>query len=389
MATASKKRKSEDSQELTDPTPSKKQKTDNQQNKLKNQACSNLNTFMKQWINHSSSDFANNLKSNELSSIIYEYIKLDVNNSDYSFLYLSSTNEWKHKNKLKKSEKIEYLNEQIIHPIQYLIEQFDIKQINNSLHHNYFINGKSTSKTKWSINSNFWVSSGVFNPKKPKYWKSNDSNFISNTMNSVCHFIQKESGTGVHIGDGMILSCAHVIASDIDDEENEAKIDRINRNKYVIFANGIIYKAKCIKFDNDKDLALLRIDFDSKLRLECVDIDKDEIGTAVLSDNMPKLKSDLFCIGNPSNINLECDTEEGNDFDPKIFHLSFGKLEMEHNDNDELGGYGHSCWTYWGHSGAPIFNENGEVVSLHNSWNDETGLRHGVKLNVIIDFVKH
>eukprot|EP01052_Picozoa_sp_SAG31_P026740 SAG31_NODE_2446_length_5678_cov_9.411185_7_plen_136_part_00 len=45
------------------------------------------------------------------------------------------------------------------------------------------------------------------------------------------------------------------------------------------------------------------------------------------------------------------------------------------------GGYlQHSCWTYWGHSGAPLFNETGRVVGLHCAWDDRTGMRHGQKV---------
>lgn len=45
------------------------------------------------------------------------------------------------------------------------------------------------------------------------------------------------------------------------------------------------------------------------------------------------------------------------------------------------GGYlRHSCWTYWGHSGAPLFDAAGRVCGLHCAWDDRTGMRHGQKL---------
>mmetsp|Transcript_22739 Transcript_22739/g.51447 ORF Transcript_22739/g.51447 Transcript_22739/m.51447 type:complete len:139 (-) Transcript_22739:209-625(-) len=40
----------------------------------------------------------------------------------------------------------------------------------------------------------------------------------------------------------------------------------------------------------------------------------------------------------------------------------------------------HSCWTYWGHSGAPLFDERGHVCGLHSSWDDKNGARHGQTL---------
>ena len=43
----------------------------------------------------------------------------------------------------------------------------------------------------------------------------------------------------------------------------------------------------------------------------------------------------------------------------------------------------HTAWTYWGHSGAPLFCAEGAVRSLHCAWNDRTGMRHGQKLEHI------
>ena len=40
----------------------------------------------------------------------------------------------------------------------------------------------------------------------------------------------------------------------------------------------------------------------------------------------------------------------------------------------------HSCWTYWGHSGAPLFDELGRVCGLHSSWDDRSGMRHAQML---------
>jgi len=46
----------------------------------------------------------------------------------------------------------------------------------------------------------------------------------------------------------------------------------------------------------------------------------------------------------------------------------------------------HSCWTYWGHSGAPLFDERGHVVALHCAWDDRTGIRHAQPLQHLIRF---
>lgn len=42
----------------------------------------------------------------------------------------------------------------------------------------------------------------------------------------------------------------------------------------------------------------------------------------------------------------------------------------------------HSCWTYWGHSGAPLFDAaSGNVIGLHCAWDDESGIRWAQKLS--------
>lgn len=48
----------------------------------------------------------------------------------------------------------------------------------------------------------------------------------------------------------------------------------------------------------------------------------------------------------------------------------------------------HDCWTYWGHSGAPILEVNkGTLVGLHSSWDEETGMRRGVGGVAIVAFL--
>jgi len=41
----------------------------------------------------------------------------------------------------------------------------------------------------------------------------------------------------------------------------------------------------------------------------------------------------------------------------------------------------------WGHSGCPIVNDDGGVVALHNSWDDDNGQRHAVPLAQMRAFV--
>jgi len=87
----------------------------------------------------------------------------------------------------------------------------------------------------------------------------------------------------------------------------------------------------------------------------------------------------LFCVGNPSSINLESTSESSNEFEPPTWHTSVGTCQgyMAARNGGRLQ---HSCWTYWGHSGAPLFNQDGEVTGLHSSWDQDSGMREGQKL---------
>ena len=130
-----------------------------------------------------------------------------------------------------------------------------------------------------------------------------------------------------------------------------------------------------------------------------------------ISSSPVELGSRLFCIGNPSNVDLESLGGGSSEFEPPTWHVSVGEclgyvnpevqalvdaqltrgraatrgekamLNNPQPVDSARGGYlQHSCWTYWGHSGAPIFNEQGNVVGLHCAWDDTTGMRHGQKL---------
>lgn len=49
----------------------------------------------------------------------------------------------------------------------------------------------------------------------------------------------------------------------------------------------------------------------------------------------------------------------------------------------------HDCWTYWGHSGAPLLERRtGQLVGLHSSWDEETGMRRGVGCEAIAGFLE-
>lgn len=48
-----------------------------------------------------------------------------------------------------------------------------------------------------------------------------------------------------------------------------------------------------------------------------------------------------------------------------------------------LGALAHDAWTWWGHSGAPLFDEHGRVLGLHADWDPDTRNRHAVTVGTI------
>ena len=245
---------------------------------------------------------------------------------------------------------------------------------------------------------------------------------VTSTCAATVHFIQAGSGTGVSLAPRYVLTCAHVVAAE-DDVDGEVVKGRVGRKKLVMFPSGRVFLSRCVAVreteDGEEDAALLELE--------------EEIGAggggglppppvATLAPKGAEPDDRLFSIGNPSSVDLESVEGGELEFEPPTWHPSVGSCI---GGADE-GYVGHSCWTYWGHSGAPLFNERGEVrwrgvvripqrwreaiaththrsnvhhnhpllcdslrssqvVSLHCSWNDETGLRRGQRHGVLSD----
>jgi len=77
-----------------------------------------------------------------------------------------------------------------------------------------------------------------------------------------------------------------------------------------------------------------------------------------------------------------------------VLHISSGKYRglspgQDPQDNSEIGALMHDCWTYWGHSGAPLVERRtGGLVGLHSSWDEETGMRRGVAWEAVQAFLE-
>lgn len=288
----------------------------------------------------------------------------------------------------------------------------------------------ATKPLKKQAKTGFWTAA---NSAEPVPWLPGDP---SSTFDAVVHFVQGGLGTGVHIGGGgQVLTCAHVVDARDDTSLDHDAVDqlRVGRQKVVMFPSGRAFIAECASVeeseDGTHDVALLMVGAElavgtlplsqGGLPSSCEEDAAEEaaaedgpLPAAVVATDPFELGDRLFCVGNPSSVDLESLKDgSGIEFDPPTWHASVGlcsgyespstaaardaqaargraptrgerKLVAEAQPVGAVEGTAlqHSCWTYWGHSGAPLFNENGCVAGLHSSWNDQTGMRYGQKL---------
>ncbi len=217
---------------------------------------------------------------------------------------------------------------------------------------------------------------------------------VEGAMKAAVHIIP--SGSGIHLGNGFILTCAHCVAHDdfvdSDDMNDDDESSKLQRAVELVNARGEIFGSICVNASNDIDLALLKI----------LDEDYERITLGSISLGTPGCDdtdgTDIFALGNPCDTNLENNTgrKSKNGYNP--FHVSQGKLQMKitkgRANKCGLGRQIHSAWTYWGHSGCPLISveetNNGSskigIVGIHNSWDDRNGNRHGIPLDEIWNF---
>lgn len=193
------------------------------------------------------------------------------------------------------------------------------------------------------------------------------------SLEACVHLVQDDFGSGFSIDPkGLILTCFHCVQS--ENEGFDAKAIFL-----LIFPNGELAEARVIAGDRELDLALLGIikPIRSYPFLE-------------ISNILPKKGEKVFCIGHPCYDDLETKKKNKKTNYPPFF-FSKGRVEgykEAEEEEKDLGSLIHSCWTYWGHSGAPIMNYDGVVVGVHNSWDERNGNRHGVSVREINKFMR-
>ncbi|KAF4336826.1 AT hook domain protein [Fusarium beomiforme] len=192
-------------------------------------------------------------------------------------------------------------------------------------------------------------------------------------------FAQSEAGTAVCISpDGILLTCAHCVA----EESSELTA---NPSRVLISSNGKIASTKVLAWDPIRDLALLLIDK--------AELPHRPFPYTCIASHSPKFNSKLLCIGHPGTEDLEAERSGiKTEYDTLVVSQgTFRGLDKDQNpqDNSEIGALKHTCWTYWGHSGAGLFDrKTGALVGVHSSWDDETGMRRGVPLVAVVAFLE-
>ncbi|KAF3936349.1 hypothetical protein ABW19_dt0210560 [Dactylella cylindrospora] len=216
---------------------------------------------------------------------------------------------------------------------------------------------------------------------------------LKNSLSATLVFAQSEAGTAFCISStGMLVTCSHCVSENEEDLEG-------NRIKWLMFASGRVVKAKCIAYDSKRDLALLQIVAAEGASPTTTSLPKSQETSwtsfpfMTISNTPPAKNAPMICIGHPGSEDLEA-FKPGKKTGYDVIHVSFGRFrgispKADVQDNSEIGALMHDCWTYWGHSGAPLcLRKDGRLVGVHSSWDDETGMRRGVAWEAMVDFLR-
>lgn len=168
-------------------------------------------------------------------------------------------------------------------------------------------------------------------------------------------------GSGVNLApEGLVITNAHV-----------AK--QVGATYTVLFPDGRTFPGRTVAIDGELDLALVALTSATGLPI------------APVSRRAPRVGDFVAIIGNPGT-----STPDGEPTGYQRFHVSTGKIRGFLDDplgDQSLGRTKHDAWTYWGHSGSPLFDRRGAIIALHNSWDSTTAMRHAVTWQAIVHFL--
>ncbi|TGO29032.1 hypothetical protein BPAE_0019g00020 [Botrytis paeoniae] len=208
---------------------------------------------------------------------------------------------------------------------------------------------------------------------------------VRNLLTSTLIFAQYEAGTAVCIDPaGWILTCSHCIGE--SEEEWKAK-----PRQWLLYYTGLAIEVECRVWDRKRDLALLKV--------VTVEIGDDVIGDSIpefsfvkLGVQLPKHGMSIICIGQPGSDDLEASDNRKTKYNlVEVSEGSFcGMIQgQDPHENSEIGSLKHDAWTYWGHSGAPLVRaDDGLLIGLHSSWDENTAMRHGIPLVAMRRFLE-
>ncbi|KAF4980405.1 hypothetical protein FZEAL_3584 [Fusarium zealandicum] len=208
---------------------------------------------------------------------------------------------------------------------------------------------------------------------------TSNETFPFNPVDATLVFAQEQAGTAVCISpDGVILTCSHCVA------ESHSKLTEASVHT-LISSTGALITARVIAWDPARDLALLII--------EQSELPHRPFPYIRIASSPPKFNTRLLCVGHPGSEDLEAE-RRGVPTEYDTLVLSEGTFRglvpgQDPQNNSEIGALKHSCWTYWGHSGAGLFERRtGNLVGVHSSWDEDTGTRRGVPLEAVVAFLE-
>lgn len=162
-------------------------------------------------------------------------------------------------------------------------------------------------------------------------------------------------GSGVNLApSGLILTAYHVVDHDVKGGHG------------VLLSDGRTLGARVIAYDAKQDLALLKVEGRH-----------NDLPFAPLAKAQPKIGQRVIIVGHPAK-------ESGRAY----WNTSAGKVLGYVPMQGTRGDFAYDAWTYWGHSGSPVFNELGQVVGIHNSWDPSNAWRHGLSHQRVMSFLR-